>query len=624
MGSLFGELKRRNVVRVGAAYIIVGWIVVQIGQLLFEAFGTPEWVIKTVIVLIAIGFPFALLFAWAFEITPEGVKKTREVDLSASLTHSTGKKLNFVIMASLVVALAYFIWERQTLDRGALTTAPAVVEQTEEISAEPTAEIAQTTTRSIAVLPFVNMSSDTEQEWFADGLTEEILNSLAKTPDLLVAARTSSFSFKNSEDAIPKIAASLGVDHVLEGSVRRGGDTIRITAQLIRAADGFHLWSETYDRTMDNIISIQEEIAIQIAKALQTAMDPEALEQMMSAGTNSVAAYEAYLTGLGLWRAAGSTSDVYVALDALEAFNKAVKLDPEFASGYLRLYWFWTTEMNTNQMLYGLTDVSREEKKQNRDEALANAIRFQAGSVTRDYYRGFQARDKYDIQRANRLITEYRAKRPNDEDAYAVNLLLLRELGKNDEIAAIVRGVFERGEMTMSNANQSLQSLRTVNNEELMRALAHDSIERFGDDDASLLYQAHRQLLWAGDIDGASGVLPRVQNSDVPLDNKQLAELRQLCAEQRRADAEKLFAKMRAQRPDDIGILWLGSKIIGADDAAENVFMEYDIDSDAETLSSYLSYAHFDPKPFPNFMKALAGQGMEQREVIELPYRCNR
>ena len=272
MAGLFHELKRRNVVRVGVAYVVLGWVVVQITQLLFEAFGTPDWVIKTVIVLIGIGFPFALLFAWAFELTPDGLKKTREV----------------------------FIWERQSYEQSAISPvepladvaekAPAAIETEEPVEAER---------RSIAVLPFLNMSSDQDQEWFADGLTEEILNSLAKAPDLLVAARTSSFSFKGSSQPVPEIAAALGVDHVLEGSVRRGGETLRITAQLIRAEDGFHLWSETFDRTMEDIISIQEEIAIQIAEALEIAMDPEALAEMMDSGTSSVPAYEAYLTGRG-------------------------------------------------------------------------------------------------------------------------------------------------------------------------------------------------------------------------------------------------------------------------------------------------------------------------------------
>jgi TolB-like protein len=322
MIGFFRELKRRNVVRVGIAYVVIAWLAVEVGGVLFETFGTPDWVLKTVIVLIGIGFPFALLFAWAFEITPEGVKKTRDVPVSTSVTGSTGRKLDFVIIAALVVALGYFIWERQSRDLAAPIESEQLAEEQPAGSAVESAEAeAPVINRSIAVLPFVNMSSDTEQEWFADGLTEEILNSLARTPDLLVAARTSSFGYKGSSESIPTIASELGVDHVLEGSVRKGGDRLRVTAQLIRADDGFHLWSETYDRTPDDVIAIQEEIAIEIATALETAMDPQALAEMMSAGTRSVPAYEAYLLGNGAIQAGGESGDVYLWLDARDAYE---------------------------------------------------------------------------------------------------------------------------------------------------------------------------------------------------------------------------------------------------------------------------------------------------------------
>jgi TolB-like protein len=624
MGSFFGELKRRNVVRVGAVYIIVGWVVVQIGQVLFESFGTPDWVIKTVIVLVAIGFPFVLLFAWAFEITPEGVKKTREVDLSASLTHSTGKKLNFVIMASLVIALGYFIWERQTLDRSPVTDAIPIAETTGSVTAEPVEEIVETTTRSIAVLPFVNMSSDQDQEWFADGLTEEILNSLAKTPDLLVTARTTAFGFKGSTDPVPEIAAALGVDHVLEGSVRRGGETLRITAQLIRASDGFHLWSETYDRTMDDVIAIQEEIAVQIASALETAMDPEALAMMMSVGTTSVPAYDAYLTGVGLWRSAGATSDVYVALDALEALEKAVTIDPEFAEAYLRLYWFWVTEQQTSQMLFGLTQFDDDTKIANRDEALANAIRFQSDPVSKNYYRVFQIWENGDLRRAYRLLVDYRKSRPNDEESFGSLIGIMRDQGLHSEVTLAVKEMVDSNLLTLNTANQALQGVRTVEDAEFMRTLAHESIEKFSDQDASLIYQAHRQLLWASDIDGASLLLPRIVSSELKIDTIKIAELRQLCAEQRIAEAEAFFAKMIEDYPGDVGITWLGAKIVGHDDDAKRLFTEFDEAGDIDTLMDYINYPHFDPKPFPKLMKHLAGQGMEEREVLELPYRCNR
>ena len=179
MGRLFRELKRRNVVRVSIAYVVLGWVALQVGDILFDMFEAPSWVAKTFAALLLLGFPFVCLFAWAFELTPEGVKKTADVDRSESITHSTGRRLNLVIITTLVLALGYFIWERQGL-------------------IEPDAEATSTIDRSIAVLPFVNMSSDQEQEWFSDGLTEEILNALARTPDLLVAARTSSFKFKGS------------------------------------------------------------------------------------------------------------------------------------------------------------------------------------------------------------------------------------------------------------------------------------------------------------------------------------------------------------------------------------------------------------------------------------------
>ncbi|MEJ2273923.1 MAG: FlgO family outer membrane protein, partial [Woeseiaceae bacterium] len=274
MKGFLDELKRRNVVRVGIAYIVVGWLVFQVGEVLFPTFGAPEWIFKSVILLIALGFPFALVFAWAFELTPEGVKKTEEVDASASITPSTGKRLNQITIVALVVALGYFVWQSQAEDPAGETgsepvghAVAAAVEETAE--AVTSAQIQHTPPgqKTIAVLPFVNMSSSEEQEWFADGLTEEILNALARTPDLLVAARTSSFVYKDSDKEVTEIADSLGVAHVLEGSVRRSGDRLRVTAQLIRAGDGFHLWSQTYDRDFADLIDIQENVAFEIANA---------------------------------------------------------------------------------------------------------------------------------------------------------------------------------------------------------------------------------------------------------------------------------------------------------------------------------------------------------------------
>jgi TolB-like protein len=287
--NFFAELKRRNVVRVGIAYILIGWVLAQVAEFAFENFGAPDWVLKTVVTLLLLGLPLALFFAWTFEMTPDGIKREEDVDRSQPGRTSARRTLDYVIIAALVFALGYTWWSRQPVEAPASPSTQAVVSEEDDV------EQKATDLRSIAVLPFVNMSSDQAQEWFSDGLTEEILNALARTPDLLVAARTSSFKYKNSDEDVPTIAAALGVAHILEGSVRSARDRLRVKAQLIRASDGFHLWSQTYDREPEDVIRIQEDIAIEIAKALETAMDPEALARMVSSGTSSVPAYNAYL-----------------------------------------------------------------------------------------------------------------------------------------------------------------------------------------------------------------------------------------------------------------------------------------------------------------------------------------
>jgi TolB-like protein len=232
------------------------------------------------------------------------IKKEKDVDRTQSIVKHTGRKLDYTIIAVLAVALAYYVYDDVAGPQSQHEISPGPVTDLAAARSDDSDTIVD---KSIAVLPFVNLSSDQEQEWFADGLTEEVLNALTKARDLLVTARTSSFKFKGTNQEIPEIAKQLGVAHILEGSVRKGGDRIRVTAQLIRAEDGFHLWSETYDRDETDVISIQEDLAMAIAGALKTAMDPEALAAMMSAGTRSVPAYEAYLEGQALGNEVSAT-----------------------------------------------------------------------------------------------------------------------------------------------------------------------------------------------------------------------------------------------------------------------------------------------------------------------------
>ncbi|NNM21690.1 MAG: tetratricopeptide repeat protein [Gammaproteobacteria bacterium] len=251
--SLFDELKRRHVFRAGIAYVVVAWLVLQVADVVLPNLGAPDWVFRGLLALLAIGFPVALVIAWIFELTPAGLQRESELDRPESQSGEMGRYIDFAIIAILAVAVGYFAY-----DKFVLSTAEA--------------------DKSIAVLPFVNMSRDPEQEYFADGLSEELLNLLAQVPALRVIARTSSFSYKGREDAtIAQIGSDLNVAHVLEGSVRKDADSqVRVTAQLIRADDQSHLWSDSYDRQMSDIFAIQDEIAESVVDELKIKLLGEA------------------------------------------------------------------------------------------------------------------------------------------------------------------------------------------------------------------------------------------------------------------------------------------------------------------------------------------------------------
>ena len=332
--SILNELKRRNVFKVGIAYVIVAWLVAQVLQLVFESFGTPAWAIKTVLVLLATGLPFALFFAWAFELTPEGLKRESEVDRSQSIVTQTGRKLNLTITTLMFLALAYFAYDKFVLseDREAALVEAATEAVLEQAPAKPAERT--NTEKSIAVLPFVNMSSDPEQEYFSDGISEELLNGLAKIESLKVAARTSSFSFKGQNKPIGEIAQVLGVEHILEGSVRKSGSQIRITAQLIRVSDGFHMWSETYDRELVNIFAIQDEITESIVGELRVKLDVMA---RIATTTSNPEAYQEYLRGRYYWNLR-ETPNLY---QSIEHLKKATNLDPSYYDAWIALGEAW-------------------------------------------------------------------------------------------------------------------------------------------------------------------------------------------------------------------------------------------------------------------------------------------
>jgi TolB-like protein/Flp pilus assembly protein TadD len=323
MSQLIQELKRRNVFKVGAAYVVLAWLLAQVTDVFLEPFGAPDWVIKTVLLVLLIGFPLALFFAWAFELTPEGIKKEKDVDRSQSITSQTGRKLDFVIIFVLIMALGYFAYDKFVLEPEPSAAAASLEAEAGSETPEP-----GSVDRSIAVLPFVNMSDDKGNEYFSDGISEEILNALAKVKELKVAGRTSSFAFKGQNQDLRQIGDTLGVEHILEGSVRKSGTKIRITAQLIQVDDGFHLWSDSYDRELTDIFAIQDEIANAILVQLKAHLLEEA-PQISTARTNSEA-YDLYLLARQrMYERSGPNIQ-----NAADLLDRAIALDPEYAPAY--------------------------------------------------------------------------------------------------------------------------------------------------------------------------------------------------------------------------------------------------------------------------------------------------
>ncbi len=326
--SFFSELKRRNVFKVAAAYTIVGWLVMQAGEVLSPALHLPEWVGSMLAFFLILGFPLAMVFAWAFDMTPDGLKKEEDIDRSQSAASTSGWKLNYTIIALLAVVLVYFVWESR-FQAGSEPDAQEPAVQTIKPGIGQKPEIASTEddgpdSNTIAVLPFINMSSDPEQEYFSDGITEEVLNLLVKIPELKVTSRTSVFSFKGQNIDIPTVAEKLGVAHILEGSVRKAGDRVRITAQLIEAGNDVHLWSETYERQLDDIFAIQDEIAREVVKALHIQL----LGDAPLASATNVEAYKQYLRGKH-FATLGDTEELMES--AITAYREAIALDPNFA-----------------------------------------------------------------------------------------------------------------------------------------------------------------------------------------------------------------------------------------------------------------------------------------------------
>jgi len=355
--SVIKELQRRNVFRVALGYIVSCWLLVQVADIVLDNIGAPEWVMQTILLVLALGLPVVLFFSWAFEVTPGGIKRESEIDRSQSITHVTGRKLDRAITFVLVVALAYFAFDKFVVD-------PArdaeMVESAKQSLPAPQGPVA--VEASIAVLPFVNMSNDLDQEYFSDGISEELLNALVRVDGLDVASRTSAFAYKGTNLSIPEIAAELGVTYVLEGSVRKAGDQLRITAQLIDTGKDRHLWSESYDRTLADIFAIQSEIASAITSALKNTLGiTEKVTVDFPVLTHDMSAYDLYLKGRDAFTYRAKAADV---INSARYLEQSLALDPDFVAAMESL-------AGTYSVLPEWTELSDEESQEYYNRAMA-------------------------------------------------------------------------------------------------------------------------------------------------------------------------------------------------------------------------------------------------------------
>jgi TolB-like protein/Tfp pilus assembly protein PilF len=309
--NFFGELKRRNVYKVAVAYIVGGWALSQGIAQVFPVFDVPNWVIRLIVLLIIIGFPVAVILAWAFEITPEGIKRTEDVDLSDERAPKKHVWI-YVVVIGAALSIALFFLGRYTAGNSASA-----------------ARTEAATDKSIAVLPFENLSDDKNTAYFSDGITEEILNALAQIPNLKVAARRSAFQFKGNDLDLRKIGQILGVAHILEGSLQKAGDQVRINVQLVDVQNGLQAWSEKYDRKLDNVFAVEDEIAKAIATKLRVQLTGGGGQPLVVDSTNNPQAHELYLRGLTLLAARGPGLR-----DASDLFQQAVKLDSGYAQAW--------------------------------------------------------------------------------------------------------------------------------------------------------------------------------------------------------------------------------------------------------------------------------------------------
>jgi len=406
--NFFAELKRRNVYKVALAYAVVAWLLMQIASQIFPFFDIPSWGVRLVVLLLIIGFPIALILAWAFELTPEGIKRTEDVDLSKSIRRKTGRKLDFLMIAVLLLVIAGLLFQRfHSKVPGAVSSSPE---------------------KSIAVLPFENLSEDKANAYFADGIQEEILTRLAKIADLKVISRTSTQRYQSKPGNLAEIAKQLGVANILEGSVQKTADQVRVNVQLVNAQTDSHLWAETYDRNLTDTFAVESEIAKGIAESLRAKLTGHEERALAVKPTNNPEAYDAYLRGLAFY---GRDN-----FEAAGFYERAVQLDPNFAVAWARL-------SQADAALYFMRADTTAGRRDAAKRALENAQKLQANSpetlLALGYYQYLVLRD-YGLAKSTFTLVS-KMLPGSSEVPKALGLIARREGNWDESIAYLEQGL---------------------------------------------------------------------------------------------------------------------------------------------------------------------------------------
>jgi TolB-like protein/Flp pilus assembly protein TadD len=550
IANFFAELKRRNVYKVAVAYAVVGWLLIQAASILFPTFEAPVWVMKVVVVVIAIGFPIALVIAWAFEMTPEGMKRTENISPGEKIPQWSRRKFTALIIGLAFAAGALLLFQFTRWN-------PAARTQSEQV-----------TDKSIAVLPFENLSEDKANSYFVDGIQDEVITRLAKIGELRVISRTSTQRYKARTANLTEIARELGVSHLVEGTVQRVGERVRINVQLIRATNEGHLWAEIYDRNLTDIFAVQSELATAIAHSLQATLTGHEQQVLAEKPTINMAAYDAYLRGLDFSSRPGENPADQ--RKATEAFEEAVRLDPKFAEAWARL-------SRRSAALFFMRFDPTPARQESARVAAETATRLAPGSpetlLANAYYR-------YHVQRdyagARELFEKIRRELPSNNEAIEALAKIARRQSRWKDALRLYE---EAGKLNPRDAHLFMDRAWTFS---MVRNYAGtlemlERTEAIAPDDADVLENKAYYFQWTGDLEAARSVIGQIkERAKTDLEIWQFVYERRFpeaarVVEEKLANANSAEPRERAGFLESLGTVRL---LNGEMEAARKAFLE--------------------------------------------------